>query len=1004
MRLFVSSFVFLLFVVLASGLFAEVPELIGYQGVLFDSNGDPVETSVDVTFGIWDAQTAGNQLWEETQSFTPDNNGAFNISLGTINPLYFSVFDYPELWLSIRVNDDPELSPRSRFLSTPFSFVTGTIDGAVGGSIDGDLIVSGKIGVGIENPDTKFEVFVDTEDSPWIQLEAPPELQSGLTIKPLFAIVVIDLDGRLNLNMHGNLALAVDDDGNVGINTDSPSAKLDVAGTPGVDGIRFPDGTLQTTAAGGSGGGWVDDGSIIRLSDNLDNVGIGTSTPAAKLDVDGPVILRDGLQAIDVEIVSLELTGAGPLIVNPGNIVDIAAPVTFRDEVVFGDPPSITLDDINLDGDLDLVALSGSSVNVFAGARLDVVGPADFSGGVLITVEDLELSGDADITLEANSDIITNGDIRLSGSADIRLEAGDQSASLTNNDLTLDDLTTGDQTRVHRTEGLSVLDGNTFELARVRSDGVQISGSAGTHGELTDEELELIRNAGNEIARCTVDELTLDDLSTGDQVRVHRTEGVLVVDGSTLDVARVRSDGVQLSGSANTHGELTAEDLELIRNAGNEIARCTVDDLTLDNLTTGDQARLHRTDGLTLVLAASGTDAVYNANGVQLTGPLADEFRANPTSLSFTRPSTNDAVRIDITSSDLMTCDLDDDGSPDVRYTSSPSNRLVLSSGTSLVCDGPASLTTCDVSGSATYGSSVSVSGGLTCSGTVFCRNSAIYDMNDDATDDVTFDASPSPKVTFASGTTMRCDGSAELAGSTTCSGSLTFSGGASLTCSDNDFGSVYIGTGGSVSIRSSTDINAASLTVTGGGSLDLSGSSFSCDATSTATLDCPTTINNTLTCNNPVTVNSDLTVGIGGPGPGALHVNGDITATGAKLFVQDHPTDQQKEIHYVSLEGGEAGTYVRGSAKLINGSIEIDLPEHFSLVTNKEGLTVQITPRGPVQSMLYVETVTPEKLIIKASNLNDDDIAFDYLVNGVRLGFEDHEVIRDKMYVALSK
>ncbi len=37
--------------------------------------------------------------------------------------------------------------------------------------------------------------------------------------------------------------------GNVGIGEANPQAKLHIGGTAGVDGIKFPDGTIQTTAA-----------------------------------------------------------------------------------------------------------------------------------------------------------------------------------------------------------------------------------------------------------------------------------------------------------------------------------------------------------------------------------------------------------------------------------------------------------------------------------------------------------------------------------------------------------------------------------------------------------------------------------------------------------------------------------------------------------------------------------------------------------------------------------
>lgn len=129
----------------------------------------------------------------------------------------------------------------------------------------------------------------------------------------------------------------------------------------------------------------------------------------------------------------------------------------------------------------------------------------------------------------------------------------------------------------------------------------------------------------------------------------------------------------------------------------------------------------------------------------------------------------------------------------------------------------------------------------------------------------------------------------------------------------------------------------------------------------------------------------------------GDVIVTGNHTVSGTKSFAQDHPMLPDKQIVYVSLEGNEAGTYTRGSGRLAAGSAEVTLPEDFGFVTGTEGLTAQITPRGPVQSMLYVESVSPRRLVVRASSGADRDVPFDFLVQGVRLGYEDHQVIRDK-------
>ena len=69
----------------ASTVLAEVPDSIGYQGML-TSGGSPVTTTVTVVFSIYDDETSGTLLWGESQSVTPNSEGLYSVYLGGGTP------------------------------------------------------------------------------------------------------------------------------------------------------------------------------------------------------------------------------------------------------------------------------------------------------------------------------------------------------------------------------------------------------------------------------------------------------------------------------------------------------------------------------------------------------------------------------------------------------------------------------------------------------------------------------------------------------------------------------------------------------------------------------------------------------------------------------------------------------------------------------------------------------------------------------------------------------
>ena len=108
---------------LASTLAADpAPTIVNYQGYLTDAGGNPISNTVTLQFSIWDASSAGNQVWTETHNNVPVVNGYFSVFLGSQGtPLTPSVFASDSRYLEVIFG--ATTFARQRFASVPYALV-----------------------------------------------------------------------------------------------------------------------------------------------------------------------------------------------------------------------------------------------------------------------------------------------------------------------------------------------------------------------------------------------------------------------------------------------------------------------------------------------------------------------------------------------------------------------------------------------------------------------------------------------------------------------------------------------------------------------------------------------------------------------------------------------------------------------------------------------------------------------------------------------------------------
>ncbi|HBM45899.1 TPA: hypothetical protein DDZ75_02905, partial [Patescibacteria group bacterium] len=195
---------------------SQFSKLLSYQGKLTTSAGVTVaDSTYNFRFRIYTTATGGSAIFDETISATTVG-GIFSIQAGNASSTADLNFNQP-LYVGMTINNDPEMTPRKELSSAPFAFEADKLDG-------------------LDSSD-----FVQTNSTSTI---------ASTSANTIFTVNQQGTGGILSLQKTGVSMLEVTNDGNVGIGTSSPYAKLSVVGE--VVASKF---TATSTATSTFGGG-----------------------------------------------------------------------------------------------------------------------------------------------------------------------------------------------------------------------------------------------------------------------------------------------------------------------------------------------------------------------------------------------------------------------------------------------------------------------------------------------------------------------------------------------------------------------------------------------------------------------------------------------------------------------------------------------------------------------------------------------------------------------------
>jgi hypothetical protein len=179
---------------------------LSFQGRLTDNLGNPTTTATNMVFKLYDASTAGSELWTSgTCSITPDQDGIFSIILGSgcgteITSTVFS--ENAGVWLGVTVGADAEATPRIQIATVAYALNSETLQGfpaGTGVSTIPYIDSTGKLAIAAASPTLESTSGTFAVKGQALTISTADTTNGSITINP-------DGTGTLDLTFEGPAA------------------------------------------------------------------------------------------------------------------------------------------------------------------------------------------------------------------------------------------------------------------------------------------------------------------------------------------------------------------------------------------------------------------------------------------------------------------------------------------------------------------------------------------------------------------------------------------------------------------------------------------------------------------------------------------------------------------------------------------------------------------------------------------------------------------------------